>query len=199
MGMQRTVKAWSAPQPVQEKSPAGGRHADTQKVIYSSSSCLHTCRCCYTRHTTVPDVPPHSGAGDERASDETVGSWNCTGVVVFHLDFGGSSEESIVCVFFLWPLTSPRCPPPGCSDHANHGPHYVHAACQHDGPYHTADEPSVPGHYRKCEYNACNYLAHTRSDHNCKLRCLVSLTHFHYCRQSEYSPYLSRLLKCCFC
>uniref|UniRef100_A0A671XDU5 RNA binding motif single stranded interacting protein 3 n=1 Tax=Sparus aurata TaxID=8175 RepID=A0A671XDU5_SPAAU len=36
-----------------------------------------------------------------------------------------------------------------CSDHASHGPHYVHAACQHDGPYHPADEPSVPGHYRK--------------------------------------------------
>lgn len=49
---------------------------------------------------------------------------------------------------------SPSPPsPPGCSDHAGHGPHYVHAACQHDGPYHPADEPSVPGHYRKCEYS----------------------------------------------
>lgn len=121
----------------------------------------------------------------EWASEWRISSWNCTGVVVFHLDFGGSSEEQIVCIFFLWPLTSSRCPPPGCSDHANHGPHYVHAACQHDGPYHTADEPSVPGHYRKCEYNACNYFAHTRSEHSCKLRCLVSLTHFHYCRQSN--------------
>ncbi|KAF3834026.1 hypothetical protein F7725_025230 [Dissostichus mawsoni] len=36
-----------------------------------------------------------------------------------------------------------------CSDHARHGPHYVHAACQHDGPSCPADEPSVPGHYRK--------------------------------------------------
>lgn len=43
--------------------------------------------------------------------------------------------------------------PPGCSDHTSHGPHYVHAACKHDGPSHPADEPSVPGHYRKCEYS----------------------------------------------
>lgn len=53
--------------------------------------------------------------------------------------------------------------PPGCSDHASHGPHYVHAACQHDGPSHPADEPSVPGHYRKCEYSLlCHNEPHTK-------------------------------------
>lgn len=58
------------------------------------------------------------------------------------------------CCFSSTHCMSPSPPsPPGCSDHAGHGPHHVHAACQHDGPYHPADEPSVPGHYRKCEYS----------------------------------------------
>lgn len=52
-----------------------------------------------------------------------------------------------------WKQATSSLSPPGCSDHAIHGPHYVHAACQHDGPDHPADEPSVPGHHRKCEYS----------------------------------------------
>lgn len=55
---------------------------------------------------------------------------------------------------FNFTLFSFSVVPPGCSDHASHGPHYVHAACQHDGSYHPADEPSVPGHYRKCKYSS---------------------------------------------
>lgn len=55
---------------------------------------------------------------------------------------------------------------PGCSDHASYGPHYVHAACQHDGPYHPADEPSVPGHYRKLHDCCSRRGAYARDLHS---------------------------------
>lgn len=72
---------------------------------------------------------------------------------------GVRRENTNTCSSFVPPFMSPSPPPPpGCSDHASHGPHNVHAACQHDGPYHPTDEPSVPGHYRKCEYSLWNRL-----------------------------------------
>lgn len=90
--------------------------------------------------------------------------------------------------------------PSGCSDHASHGPHYVHAACQYDGPSHSADEPSVPGHYRKCEQDSlCHSEPHTDNPTQAHIVAVIIVTESGYKDILKCSNMLAVLATtCCF-